>query len=98
MKSNFAKLPSFVGGAVDFGMLSSATNLSKTLIKSGCSHVEVLKDRKEFESSADLGESSGNLTEAMRSCGSLINNCPFWLRFGRANARSLAEARRAVVH
>lgn len=67
MKSNLAKLPSFVGGAVDFRALSSATNLSKTLIKSGCSHVEVLKDRKEFESPTYLGELSVNLTKAMRS-------------------------------
>jgi hypothetical protein len=27
MKSNFTKLSSFVGGAVDFGVLSSTTNL-----------------------------------------------------------------------
>jgi hypothetical protein len=93
MKSNFAKLPSFVGGAIDFGMLSSATNLSKTLIKSGCSHVEVLKDRKESESPADLGGSSGNLTKAMRSFMK-----SFWLRFDGADAHSLAEARRATIH
>jgi hypothetical protein len=32
LKSNFAKLPDFVGGAVDFGALSAATNFSKMLI------------------------------------------------------------------
>jgi hypothetical protein len=58
MKSNFTKLPGFVGGAVDFGALSSATNLSKILVKSGCMHVEGLKEKKEFESPAELGESS----------------------------------------
>jgi hypothetical protein len=31
MKANFEKLPDFVGGAVDFGALASATNLSKML-------------------------------------------------------------------
>ncbi|CAD6261054.1 unnamed protein product [Miscanthus lutarioriparius] len=68
-----------------------ATNLSKTLIKSGYGHVEALKDRKDFESPADLGETSGNLTKAMRSFMK-----SFWLRFGCANARSLAEARHAA--
>ena len=67
MKSNFAKLLTFVGGAIDFGALSSATNLSKTLIKSGYGHVEALKDRKDFESLTDLGKTSGNLTKVMRS-------------------------------
>jgi hypothetical protein len=31
LKSNLAKLPDFVGGAVDFGALASATNFSKML-------------------------------------------------------------------
>jgi hypothetical protein len=31
MKPNFLKLPDFVGGAVDFGVLASATNFSKML-------------------------------------------------------------------
>ena len=32
LKSNFVKLPDFVGGAIDFGALSAATNFSKMLI------------------------------------------------------------------
>lgn len=67
MKSNFAKLPGFVGGAVDFGALSSAINLSKVLAKSGCPHVEGLKEKKDFESPAELGDSSGNLAKSMRN-------------------------------
>ena len=31
MKANFLKLPYFVGGAINFGALASATNLSKML-------------------------------------------------------------------
>lgn len=92
MKSNFAKLLTFVGGAIDFGALSSATNLTKTLIKSGYGHVEALKVRKDFESPVDLGEISRNLTKPMRSFMK-----SFWLRFGCADACSLAEARRAAV-
>ena len=44
MKSNFAKLPEFIGGAVDFGALSCATNLCKTLGKVGCTHIISLKE------------------------------------------------------
>jgi hypothetical protein len=33
MKANFLKLCDFVGGAVDFGALASATNLSKMLMQ-----------------------------------------------------------------
>lgn len=33
LKANFAKLPEFVGGAIDFGALSCATNLCKTLAR-----------------------------------------------------------------
>lgn len=93
MKSNFAKLPRFVGGAVDFRAFSSATNFSKILAKSGCTHVEGLKERKEFKSPAEFGESSGNLTKSIR-----IFMKSFRLKFGRANACSLAVACRAAVH
>jgi uncharacterized protein YlxW (UPF0749 family) len=31
MKSNFAKLPDFIGGAIDFGALSATTNFSQML-------------------------------------------------------------------
>lgn len=93
MKSNFAKLSGFVGGVVDdFGALSSATNLSKILVKSSCSHVEGLKEREEFESSIELEESSRSLSKLVRNFMS-----SFWLKFGRADARCLVEARRAAV-
>lgn len=69
-----------------------ATNLSKVLAKSGCPHVEGLKEKKDFESLAELGESFGNLAKSMRNFIKL-----FWLKFGRVDARSLAESRRAMV-
>ena len=42
-KENLSKLPEFVGGAMDFGALSCAMNLYKTLGKLGCTHVVGLK-------------------------------------------------------
>ena len=47
-KENVAKLPDFVGGAMDFGALSCATNLCKTLGKLGCAHFAELRSRREF--------------------------------------------------
>ena len=58
MKSNFAKLPVFVGVIVDFGALSCATNLCKTLGKVGCMHAISLKEGEEFEGPSELGGSS----------------------------------------
>ena len=58
LKSNFAKLPDFVGGAVDFGALAFATNFSKMLMQDGCSHVEGLKEKSDLEGPAELGVTS----------------------------------------
>ena len=92
MKSNFAKLPEFVGGAVDFGALSCATNLCKTLGKVGCTHIISLKEQKEFEGPSKLGASSREVTKSIKNFMKL-----FWFKFGRADARSLTEARRTMV-
>lgn len=92
MKSNFTRLSGFVRGAIDFGALSLATNLSKTLIKSGCNHVDDLRERKEFECLVELGEPTRGLNKMMRN---FMRS--FWLKFDRASARSLVKARRAVV-
>ena len=48
------KLRDFVGGAVDFRALASATNLSKMLVQDGCPHTKDVKER-DLEVSADLG-------------------------------------------
>ena len=92
MKSNFVKQPEFVGGAVDFGALSCATNLCKTLSKVGCTHIVSLKEQKEFEGPSKHGDPS---REVIKSIKNLMKH--FWFKFGRANARSLAEARHATV-
>lgn len=55
MKSNFAKLPEFIGGAVEFGALSCATNLCRTLGKVGYTHIIRLKEQNEFEGPLELG-------------------------------------------
>lgn len=92
LKSNFSKLPYFVTKVGDFAAVCSATNLSKTLAKSGCNHIEGLW-KKEFESPAELGEASRNVTKAVKN---FISS--FWFKFGRDDARLLAGARRAAVH
>jgi len=43
LKANFMKLRDFVGGAVDFRALASATNLSKMLVQDGCPHMKDMK-------------------------------------------------------
>jgi len=54
MKANFLKLPDFVGGAINFGALASATNLCKMLVQDGCLHTKDVKER-DLEGPADLG-------------------------------------------
>ena len=85
------KLPDFVGGAVDFGALASATNLSKMLAQDGCPHTKDLKER-DLEGPADLGTPSHDIR---RSVHHFMKS--FWVRFGQAEAHSMAEAHRAEV-
>jgi hypothetical protein len=91
MKANFLKLPNFVGGVVDFGALASATNLSKMLVQEGCRHVEDMKE-KDLEGLAELGVTSCGLRRSVRHFMKSL-----WVKFGRAEARSMAEARRVEV-
>ena len=91
-KENVAKLLKFVGDAMDFGVLSCATNLCKTLGKLGCTHFVGLKGQREFEGTLKLGETSGEVAKSVRHFMKY-----FWLKFGCADARSLAEARHAAV-
>ena len=60
-KENVAKLPEFVRGAIDFCVLSCATNLCNTLGKLGCTHFVGLKGRREFEGPSKLGETLGEV-------------------------------------
>lgn len=77
MSGNFAKLPNFVGKVADFAALSSTTNLAMTLAKAGCGHVVKLKHTKEFESPAELGETSKAVSDTIRR---FIRH--FWCKFG----------------
>ena len=65
MKANFIKLPNFVGEAIDFGALASATNLSKMLTQDGSSHVEGVKE-KDLEGPAELGVTSRGIRRSVR--------------------------------
>lgn len=77
MGANFSKLPEFVGKVGDFAALSSATNLAKVLAKAGCEHVAELKRRKEFESTAGLGDAPKAVSKAVKNFISY-----FWCKFG----------------
>ena len=89
MKANFRKLPDFVGSAVDFGALASATNLSKMLEQDGCSHAKDVKER-DLEGPTYLGVTSRDIRRSVRHFMK-----SFWVKFGRAEAHSMAQARRA---
>ena len=67
LKSNFAKLPNFVGGAVDFGALASATNFSKMLKQDGCLHIEGLKEKSDLEGPVELGVTSHGVRRSVRN-------------------------------
>ena len=91
MKANFLKLPDFVGGAIDFGELASATNLSKMLRQDGCLHIKGVKE-KDLEGPTELRVTTH---DARRSVCNFMKS--FWVKFGRMEARSMVEARRAAV-
>lgn len=91
-KDNIAKLPDFVRGAMDFGALSCATNLCKTLRKLGCAHFAELISRREFDGPLELGRTMAEVSRPVRNFMKY-----FWLTFGRADARLLVEARHVAV-
>ena len=64
LKANFMKLPDFIGGAVDFGSLASATNLSKMLAQDGCPHMKDMKER-DLEGPTDLGMTSRDIRRSV---------------------------------
>jgi len=91
MKANFVKLPDFVGGAVDFGALASATNLSKMLLRDGCRHIQGVQER-DLGGLGELGVTSRGVRRSVRHFMK-----SFWVKFGRAEARLMAKACRARV-
>jgi len=92
LKSHIRMLPDFVGGAVDFGALAAVSSFARLLRCGGCSHAEGVA-KEEFASAEDVGEGTSSLRKSVRN---FISS--FWIRFGRAEAKKMAEARRAEVH
>ena len=92
LKSHISMLPDFVGGAVDFGALAAVSSFARLLRRGGCSHAEAVA-KEEFASAVDVGEGTSSLRKSIRN---FISS--FWIRFGRAEAKKMAEARRAEVH
>ena len=84
-KENIARRLDFIGGTMDFGVLSCATYLCKTLGKLGCAHFVELRSQREFEGPSKLGDTLGEISKPVRNFMKY-----FWLKFGRADARSLA--------
>ena len=76
LKANFMNLPDFVGGAMDFGALPSAINLSKMLVQDGCPHTRGMKER-DLEGPANLGATSHDIRRSVRHFMK-----SFWVRFG----------------
>ena len=72
MKANFLKLPDFVGRAIDFGALTSATNFSKMLKQDGCSHIEGVIE-KDLEGSTELGVTSQSVRRSVRNFMAAVN-------------------------
>jgi hypothetical protein len=91
LKSHVEKVPSFVGGAVDFAALASATNFGKMLMWKGCTHATEV-GHESLADASSLGEASDVLCKSVHN---FIGS--FWTLFGRASARQMAEERRAKV-
>jgi len=91
LKSHIRMLPDFVGGAVNFGALAAVSSFAKLLRREGCSHMEEVA-KEEFATAEDIGEGTSSLR---KSVWNFISS--FWIRFGRAEAKKMAEARRAEV-
>lgn len=88
---NLRQLHLFVGSVYDYGALCGVRNFSKMLVKNGCLHVADLK-KNELDGSEVLGDTSKDIKSVVR-----LFISSFWARFGRADVRACAEARRAEV-
>jgi hypothetical protein len=91
LKSHVEKVPSFVGGAVDFAALASAMNFGKMLVRKGCTHATKV-GHEALADASSLGKAFDALWKSARN---FIGS--FWTLFGRASARQMAEERRAKV-
>jgi hypothetical protein len=84
LKSHVEKVPSFVGGAVDFSTLASTTNFGKMLMHKGCTHATEV-EHEALANSSSLGEASDALRKFVHN---FIGS--FWTLFGRASTRQMA--------
>ena len=91
MKANFVKLRDFISGGVDFRAVASATNFSNILALDGCLHINGMQER-DLEGPGELGALSRGVR---RSVHNFMKS--FWVKFGRVEARSMVEFRRAEV-
>jgi hypothetical protein len=91
LKSHMEKVPSFVGGAMDFAALASTTNFGKMLMQKGCTHSTEV-EREALANASSLGEASDAFAKV---CAQL-----YWVvldLFGRASTRQMVEEHRAKV-
>jgi hypothetical protein len=91
LKAHVEKFPGFVGGVANFGALAGAINYPKMLARGGCTHTESIK-KEDLSGPSDLGVTSPTLQRLIQNFMS-----SFWVDFGRAEARKMAENRRAKV-
>ena len=91
VRSHVSKLPDFVGGAVDFGTVAADSTFGRLLRRGGCLHVEAVQ-KESFSSVAEVGEATFGLRKSVQN---FISS--FEARFGRAEARNMAEACHAEV-
>jgi hypothetical protein len=91
LKSHMEKVPSFMGGVVDFAALASATNFGKMLMRKGCTHATEV-EHEALADASSLGEASDALWKPVRNF--IVS---FWTLFGRASAKQMAEERQAKV-
>jgi len=92
LKSHISMLPDIVEGAVDFGALAAVSSFARLVRRGGCPHAEGVA-KEEFASAEDVGEGTSSLCKSVRY---FISS--FWIRFGLAEAKKMAEARRAEVY
>ena len=88
LKSHIIKLPDFVEGAVDFGALAGVSSFAHVLRCKGCAHVVAIQ-KENINFAADVGESTSSVRRSVRN---FISS--FWAKFGWAEVRNMAEARR----
>jgi hypothetical protein len=91
LRAHVEKIPSFMGGAIDFASLASATNFAKVLIRGGCTRATEVRD-KAFGDVSALGETFDSLCKCLRNFMG-----KFWAPFRRAAARRMVEDHRAEV-